>query len=1086
MTKKIISVALCLTLLASIAAVCFPANAAVTEDEATGYNRTAPVSSADDFTWDNANVYFLMTDRFYNGNTSNDHSYGRATDSNGNALSGWQTAPGTFHGGDFAGITKKINEGYFDNLGTNAIWISAPYEQIHGFVSSGDDSGNFAHYSYHGYYVLDYTETDANFGTKAEFKTMVDTAHKHGIRVVMDIVVNHAGYNNLLDMETYGYGAYKDKSSALSYMSKLTDVGGMHQYIDYDNNSSAWGKFWGNDWIRSGLAGYTKDDGSEKTQCLSGLPDFRTEQTKSVSLPPILKTKWSKEGTYNTKVNKYGSSGTVSDYITTWLAEWVSTYGVDGFRCDTAKHVELETWKKLKTKCSAALKQWRQNNSSSYGADWDEDFWMTGEHWDYKFGYGEYYTQGGFDSMINFSFSGSGVPSIGSINGLYQSYSSGINNQAGFNTLSYISSHDSELARGDLIYQGSAFQLMPGAIQVFYGDETNRQKVPGMGFDGHGGSGHSLRSDMNWDSIDQATLSHWQKVGKFRSNHVSVGAGDHRQISAYSASTGYTFERSYDDGTTSDGVICTIGAPANTQIDVPVSSIWSNGKTVTNAYDGTTAVVKNGKATFNSGANGTILIEGEMPTIHMSLKGNYAFYDSEEVTVSLRGADYAMASINGGTPFRVVDGQKFTIGEGIDVGTVFDVNLTATNSEETCDKSFSFKKKDPNAVIRVYFDNSKYKWPTVNVYVYDDNNGDVIKNADWPGEKMTYDSATGLYVYDVPDELTMGKAMFNAGDGSPYRYPGDGAAGLDINETNMLFRSGNTWEPYTGQVAEPTEPVDPSQTVTIYLDNSTTNYETPYCYYWRSTTSSGNDTWPGEPMTLYKDNVYKITIPKDHDMCIFSNNGGGKTGDLTIPGTNYIYKTSGWQKYSEAVDDPTNPTNPVGTKLLIGDLNLDGIVSVGDATIVQKAAAEMIDLDDDQKIAADCNGDKIVSVADATLIQKYAAEFDEDLKLTGTYTDGGSQPSTQPTTEPEEKHYIYCKSDWSSVSAYYWSDANEHMLGWPGTNMTSLGNNVFRIEVPSDAQYIIFSQNGNNQTGNIRLEGFNKIYENNGWATYNG
>ena len=73
-------------------------------------------------------------------------------------------------------------------------------------------------------------------------------------------------------------------------------------------------------------------------------------------------------------------------------------------------------------------------------------------------------------------------------------------------------------------------------------------------------------------------------------------------------------------------------------------------------------------------------------------------------------------------------------------------------------------------------------------------------------------------------------------------------------------------------------------------------------------------------------------------------------------------QTSGWQKYSEAVDDPTNPTNPVGTKLLIGDLNMDGIVSVGDATIVQKAAAEMINLDDDQKIAADCNGDKIVSV----------------------------------------------------------------------------------------------------------------------------
>ena len=165
LTKKLISVVLCLTLLASIAAVCFPANAAVTGDEATGYNRTAPLDSADDFTWDNASVYFLLTDRFYNGKTSNDHSYGRATDANGNALSGWNTSPGTFHGGDFVGITKKINEGYFDNLGVNAIWISAPYEQIHGYVTPGEGQ-DFAHYSYHGYYVLDYTEPDANFGTK--------------------------------------------------------------------------------------------------------------------------------------------------------------------------------------------------------------------------------------------------------------------------------------------------------------------------------------------------------------------------------------------------------------------------------------------------------------------------------------------------------------------------------------------------------------------------------------------------------------------------------------------------------------------------------------------------------------------------------------------------------------------------------------------------------------------------------------------------------------------------------------------------------------------------------------------------------
>ena len=184
MHKKTLSVVLCLAMLLSMFAM-MPANAVTTDAQPTG---TRTVESPDDFSWDNANVYFLLTDRFYNGNTSNDHSYGRALNSSGQPISGWNTAPGTFHGGDFAGVTKKIEEGYFDKLGVNAIWISAPYEQIHGYVTPGEPN-DFAHYSYHGYYVLDYTETDANFGTKQEFKTLVDTAHKHGIRLVMDIVM---------------------------------------------------------------------------------------------------------------------------------------------------------------------------------------------------------------------------------------------------------------------------------------------------------------------------------------------------------------------------------------------------------------------------------------------------------------------------------------------------------------------------------------------------------------------------------------------------------------------------------------------------------------------------------------------------------------------------------------------------------------------------------------------------------------------------------------------------------------------------------------------------------------------------------
>ncbi|MGN1126564.1 MAG: starch-binding protein, partial [Ruminococcus sp.] len=713
---------------------------------------------------------------------------------------------------------------------------------------------------------------------------------------------------------------------------------------------------------------------------LAGLPDFKTESTTSVTIPPILKTKWIKEGTLNEKVSRYGSSDTVSGYLVKWLSEWVSQYGVDGFRCDTAKHVEKESWKKLKDSCVKALNTWRSNNPGKAGADWDEDFWMTGEHWDHKVGYDDYYSQGGFDSMINFDSSGSCLPDASSINGKYQYYASAINSRDDFNVLTYISSHDSNLARSsDMIYQGSALLLLPGGVQIFYGDETNRKTVSGMSFDGQGGSGHSLRSDMNWDSIDTEELAHWQKVGQFRNNHVAVGAGDHQQITAYNSSTGYTFSRCYDDGTVADNIIATIGAPKNTEIAVNVSSIWSDGITVTNFYDGTTATVEDGKAVFNSGANGTILIEGPISTINMSLKGSYSFYDSQELTVSLRGADYAMVSVNGGTPFRVVNGDTFTVGEGIELGAEFKVTITASNDEETSKKSYTYKKKDPAAVTRIYFDNSQYKWSTVNAYIYDESGSETLENSAWPGEAMEYDSGTGYYVIEVPDGLENGRVMFNAGMGSSDRYPGDGAEGLAINETNMIFSYGNTWQPYNGQTIPTTtqKPYDPADYTTVFFDNSSSNFSTPYIYYWRASTDSGDEKWPGVAMTKYDGDIWTATFPKDNDMCVFSNNGGNQTGNLNIPGSNQIYRNGNWEAFDvpTTTTSSTSPTTTSTSPIVVGslgDANGDSAIDIRDVTTVQKHCSGMtvaIILDN-----ADVNKDGEINVRDATLIQRFVSK----------------------------------------------------------------------------------------------------------------
>ena len=132
------------------------------------------------FLWENATVYFLVTDRFANGDKANDLAYGRKADAA--PLRG-------FMGGDFKGLTAKIKSGYFDDLGVDVIWTTPPVEQIH----AGTDEGTGKSYGFHGYWARDFTAMDANLGTEKDFRDFVEAAHARGIRVLLDVVMNHTG-----------------------------------------------------------------------------------------------------------------------------------------------------------------------------------------------------------------------------------------------------------------------------------------------------------------------------------------------------------------------------------------------------------------------------------------------------------------------------------------------------------------------------------------------------------------------------------------------------------------------------------------------------------------------------------------------------------------------------------------------------------------------------------------------------------------------------------------------------------------------------------------------------------------------------
>lgn len=512
---------------------------------------------------DNPIVYFVMTDRFVNGNPSNDRSYGRQPDGEGEI--------GTFHGGDLAGITQKLKEGYFTSLGVNALWITSPVEQIHGWVIGGNKS--FKHYAYHGYWALDYTKLDANMGTREELREMIDTAHAQGIRVLFDVVMNHPGYADIRTLAEYRVPVLWPGHEAAN----LRDY---HSHIDYNNFD--FGKWWGPDWIRAGLPGYRDGGRDDFTMQLAYLPDFKTEQDKAVDLPPLLKNK------PDTAARHLPDTG-VRGYLVKWLTDWVREFGVDGFRCDTVKHVEPASWLALKREATVALAEWKKNNPVKKIDD--AAFWMTGEVW----GHGperSSWHDAGFDSMINFAFQSRAGDDWNSLDAVYRQYA-GLQPRG---MLSYISSHDTHLFPRDRLRHGlSALLLAPGGVHLYYGDESGRK--PGAIPDGD--AQQATRSPMNWESMDAALLEHARKLGKFRAKHVAVSRGQHRKM----GDMPYVFARL--DAERGDRVV--VAPDANGDVVIPVRGVFADGARVRDAYSGRQFLVQNGAVA--APAAGTVLLE---------------------------------------------------------------------------------------------------------------------------------------------------------------------------------------------------------------------------------------------------------------------------------------------------------------------------------------------------------------------------------------------------------------------------------------------------------------------------------------------
>lgn len=180
---------------------------------------TERVKTAGDFDWDEAIIYFAVTDRFFDGSDSNNAGVNKD-----GSLS--------YHGGDFAGLNQKLD--YLKELGVNTIWITPIVENSD--ITTEKDGGIIESTGYHGYWASDFTKLNSHLGTEEEFSALLSAAHAKGMKIMVDVVINHAGYNTeayfngLLD----GVTMIRDESNTVSGSDVYASLSGLPDFVTED------------------------------------------------------------------------------------------------------------------------------------------------------------------------------------------------------------------------------------------------------------------------------------------------------------------------------------------------------------------------------------------------------------------------------------------------------------------------------------------------------------------------------------------------------------------------------------------------------------------------------------------------------------------------------------------------------------------------------------------------------------------------------------------------------------------------------------------------------------------------------------
>ncbi len=571
----------------------------------------------------------------------------------------------------------------------------------------------------------------------------------------------------------------------------------------------------------------------------------------------------------------------IQNYVISLLKECIDA-GADGFRFDAAKHISVPSEGSEYTFWPNVI-----NTAKTYASSKGVDLYCYGEILDGTSGPAiSDYTQ--YMSVTDNQTSAdirNGVKNGNAAAAATSNYQKGT---AASNIVLWAESHD-EFQNESRVSTG----VSAANIKKAWAIVASRANAAGL---------YYVRT-TGWRTGTIGEIGTWD----WKSTEVAEVNKFHNAFVGQSEYMSYSGSIAMNERGTSGAVLVNCSG-TSTSVNMTVNKMASG--TYTDQITGNTFTVSNGKLSGQIGSTGIAVVYNakeivSTPTPTISREGGEFSSDTLTLTLGLKNAESGTYKIGSDSAVTYTSTKTITIGSGMAYGDSVQVTLTATNGTETITKTYTFKKVEKSANIAYLKLPSGWSSP-VYCYAYDSAT-ETVNNGTWPGETMTYDSASGYYMYEISDDIKAPRVIFYSSDSN--RYPAEMEEGLLFSEDGGWLYADGTWKKYTD------DDDDITDGYVVYL-NMPSGWSAPvYCYAYDSATETvNNGAWPGQTMTYdAASGYYKYTVPSNIEaprVIFYSSDsnrypGAMETGLLCSAEGSWLYSNGTWSTYKPPVKEGT-------------------------------------------------------------------------------------------------------------------------------------------------------------------------------------